>query len=150
MKRNLILLVSAAAILGSLAALMGKPLCDFSQWQKGEAIQLKGELTMIARPATFVTNGKTYKLHIGPNWYWNEQKLELKTGTLEVTGKMLEIDGAMNIFPASITQNGTKIVLTDDEGLPKWSAQCKSKCKGQGQGKCQGKCKKHRNCQKSN
>ena len=64
------------------------------------------------------------KVHLGPAWYMDEQKLALKKGdTLEVTGAKTTQDQETVILAREVTLDGKKIALRDNQGFPVWRGQ---------------------------
>lgn len=94
--------------------------------QTADAVTLKGEITNVLKPlAQFKAAGKEYTVHLGPLWYWNQEKLELAKGAAEIVGETEEVDGAWHLYPNKIVQGKVEIVLASDDGTPKWSQSSK-------------------------
>lgn len=73
---------------------------------------------------TLKTDQGEVRVHLGPAWYMDEQKLALKKGdTLEVTGAQITQDDTKVILAREVTLNGKKITLRDNQGFPVWGGQ---------------------------
>lgn len=67
-------------------------------------------------------SGGTIAVHLGPAWFLEDHKLELRAGdTLVVTGSRVIIDGAPALIARKITTREHELVLRDDAGVPRWS-----------------------------
>lgn len=113
------------------------------RWDKDNVVTLTGTVTDVNHPlASFkADDGTVYQIHMGPYWYWEENKYELKKD-VKATIKA-EVKGN-DVYPWEIEQGGNKIYLADDNGVPKWSnGNCKGWKNGNGyNGKGRGNCRK--------
>ena len=97
---------------------------------------VNGTVTDNVRPCGVFKSddGKEYKLHLGPVWYWEQNGYELKlNASTQIKGDMNETD----IYPYEITQDGKTMKFTDDKGNPLWS---NGNGWGNGNGPGNGKC----------
>ncbi|MCX6164971.1 MAG: hypothetical protein NTU73_08975 [Ignavibacteriae bacterium] len=106
------------------------------QWGNDNVQTISGTVTDNSRPCGFIKadDGKIYKIHLGPIWYWNQNDYALVLTTATIKGNIKEANGEYDVFPYTITQNGKAMTFTDDNGVPKWS-----QGKGNGKGKCWGR-----------
>ena len=106
----------------------------FYAFASGDVQTITGTITDNIRPCGNIKtdDGKEYKIHLGPVWYWEENKYELTMSAATIKG---EIDGS-DIYPYEITQDGKTMTFTDEKGVPKWS---NGNCPGRGNGKGYGK-----------
>lgn len=125
MKKTLSLAVALFLILGFSEWTAGQPGRKgraYPSRTAGEVVTLKGEITNVLKPfATFKSEGKEYKVHLGPVWYWNQEKFELGKGQAEIIGEYEEIDGELRFYPNKIVQGKVEIVLVSDDGWPRWA-----------------------------
>lgn len=112
----------------------------FYAFTSGDIQTITGTINDNVRPCGSIKtdDGKEYKIHLGPVWYWEENNYELKLSAATIKG---EIDGS-DIYPYEITQNGKTMTFTDEKGVSKWS---NGKCQGRGNGKSYGRGKCPRN-----
>lgn len=83
---------------------------------------------------TLKTDQGEVRVHLGPAWYMDEQKLALKKGdVLEVTGAQTTQDDMKVILAREVTLNGKKINMRDNQGFPVWRGQGRG-MGGQGRG----------------
>jgi hypothetical protein len=86
------------------------------------------------RGVTLKTDQGDLRVHLGPAWYMDEQKLAIKEGdTLEVTGAKTTQNQATVILAREVAMNGKKILLRDSQGFPVWRGQGRGRG-GQGRG----------------
>lgn len=87
-----------------------------------EVVTLKGEITNVLKPlASFKSeDGKEYKVHLGPVWYWKQEKFELTKGQVEIVGETEEVNSEHHVYPYKMVQGNVEIVLASEEGVPKW------------------------------
>lgn len=104
-------------------------------WGNDNVQTVTGTVTDNIRPCGFLkgNDGKTYKIHLGPVWFWNQNNYALALTTATIKGNVKEINGENNIYPYTITQDGNTMTFTDDNGIPKWS---QGKGRGYGKGNC--------------
>lgn len=105
------------------------------QWGNDNVQTISGTVTDNSRPCGFIKtdDGKVYRIHMGPVWYWNQNNYALALTTATIKGNVRELNGEYNVFPYTITQDGKTMNFADDNGIPKWS-QGKGRCKGYGKG----------------
>lgn len=131
MKKSIITLVLILLVSSMTFAQRGN-------WNMGnDNVQtVTGTVTDNTRPCGFLTanDGKTYKIHLGPIWFWNQNNYALALTTATIKGNVKEINGEYSIYPYTITQDGKTMTFADDNGIPKWS-QGKGKGYGKGYGK---------------
>jgi hypothetical protein len=97
---------------------------EINRWSSLKAITVSGEILNVQHPLANLksSDGKTYELRLGPLWFWNKYKYELKAGQkADVKGTVAEQNGKLYLFPSTIIQNGKIIKLTGDTGVPLWS-----------------------------
>jgi len=104
----------------------------FSGVISGDVKTISGKVTDNTRPCgTIVSDdGTEYKIHLGPIWYWEENKYNLNLTDAQIKG---EVSGN-DIYPYEIVQDGKKMVFTDDKGVPKWNTDGKRYGRGYGKG----------------
>ena len=67
-------------------------------------------------------------VHLGPAWYINQQQIVLKPGdALEATGSKMEMGGGTMMLAKEVTVGGKTFKLRDDQGLPLWRGQGRSR-----------------------
>ena len=114
-----------------------------------DMVTVKGTFTNVTRPNITLKaeDGSEYIIHLGPIWFWEENKYELTLNTnAEVYGKLKT--GVKEIYAHKITMNGTEIKLVDDKGDPLWWKDGKGRNRddswgmgyGRGMGKGKGCC----------
>ena len=97
---------------------------NINRWTATKTITIEGEVVKVQHPLAELkaSDGKTYTMRLGPLWFWNKNKYELKVGEkTEVKGSVAEENGKLYLFPSTIIQNKTTITLTGDTGQPLWS-----------------------------
>jgi len=117
------------------------------QNKTADIVTLKGEITNVLKPlASFkADDGKEYKVHLGPIWYWKKENLDIKKGNAEITGTVEENEGVLHLYPNKMVQGQVEIALATESGTPKW---CDRKAGGSGKGqgqhghKCCGNCRR--------
>lgn len=86
--------------------------------------EISGTVTEIDHPIAKITgdDGILYELRMGPFWYWSKNNLSLSANSaIVIRGEVNTRNGINEIYPYDITQNGTKIILANENGTPKWS-----------------------------
>lgn len=88
-------------------------------WRNDNVHTITGTITDNIRPFGLIKSddGKIYKIHLGPFWYWDQNNYSLALTNATIKGNLIEND----LFPQTITQNGKTMTFTDDNGIPKWS-----------------------------
>lgn len=81
------------------------------------------ELPDGARMALFQADGKTYLLHMGPRWFWNDNGYALaKHDRIQVTGQVSgDTPDSLNLYPHTISRDGETWTLADADGRPAWA-----------------------------
>jgi len=85
--------------------------------------EISGTVTEVNHPVAKISgdDGTLYELRMGPYWYWSNNNLSLSANTaIVLRGEVKNLNGINQIYPYDLTQNGTKIVLANDDGTPKW------------------------------
>jgi len=96
-----------------------------------DKVTVTGTFTNLTRPnVTLKTDdGTEYLIHIGPVWFWDENKYSINSNSAaEIYGK-LESD-KKEIYAYTIKQDGATIKLADDNGNPLWWNNGKGKNRG--------------------
>lgn len=104
----------------------------FSGFIQGDVKTISGKVTDNTRPCgTIVSDdGTEYKIHLGPIWYWEENKYNLNLTEAQIKGEVTGND----IYPYEIVQDGKTMVFTDDKGEPKWFSEGKGYGRGYKEG----------------
>ena len=100
-----------------------------------DMVTVKGTFTNVTRPNITLKaeDGTDYIIHLGHNWYWEENKYELTlNANAEIYGKLAT--GTKEIYAHKITVNGIEIKLVDDKGDPLWWKDGKGKNRDNGWG----------------
>jgi hypothetical protein len=105
------------------------------QWGNDNVQTISGTITDNTRPCGFIKadDGKTYKVHMGPIWYWDQNNYALALTNATIKGNLKVVNGENEIYPYVITQDSKTMTFTDDNGIPKWS---QGNCTGNGKGNC--------------
>lgn len=85
--------------------------------------EISGIVTEVNHPVAKISgdDGTLYELRMGPFWYWSKNNLSLSANSaIVIRGEVKNLNGINQIYPYDLTQNGTKIVLANDNGTPKW------------------------------
>jgi len=92
------------------------------QWGNENVQTISGTIYDNSRPTSYMKtgDGTYYKIHLGPIWYWNDNNYSLSLSDATIKGNVKTIKGEYHLFPFTIEQGGTKIILADDNGVPKW------------------------------
>lgn len=92
------------------------------QWGNDNVQTITGTVTDNQRPSGSIktSDGTEYVVHLGPVWFWNQSKYMLSLAEATIKGNVKVLDGKSHIYPFTIEQNGTKMVLADENGVPKW------------------------------
>lgn len=87
------------------------------------------------------SDGTEYIVHLGPVWFWNNNNYNLSLSDASIKGNVKTINGQNHLYPFTIDQNGNKIVIADDNGVPKWGNNKNyGKSNGNGNGNGRGNC----------
>jgi DNA-directed RNA polymerase subunit E'/Rpb7 len=66
--------------------------------------------------------GETLAVHLGPQWYIDQQPLKLTKGDkVRVRGSRITFQDKPAILVAEVTKNGQTMRLRDDNGVPAWA-----------------------------
>ncbi|MCE1163773.1 MAG: hypothetical protein LWX07_00065 [Bacteroidetes bacterium] len=111
------------------------------QWGNDNVQTVTGTITDNQRPSVSLktSDGTEYVVHLGPVWFWNQSKYMLSLADATIKGNVKILDGKNHLYPFTIEQNGTKMVIADDNGVPKWSngnGWGKGNGRGYGKGGC--------------
>jgi hypothetical protein len=117
------------------------------QWSNENVQTVSGTVTDNQRPGGYLksSDGKEYILHLGPVWYWNDNNYNLSLSDATIVGNVKTTNGEYHLYPFTIDQNGNKVVIADDKGVPKWgnnkgkgmrNGYGKGNCNGNGNGNC--------------
>lgn len=110
------------------------------RWDADRVVTLEGKIMETEdRMALFQADGKTYLLHMGPVWFWEERGYALEaTDRLRVTGQVSGTDdGNLNLYPHAIERDGETYVLADAYGRPAWARGGRGRGAGVRAGACQ-------------
>ncbi len=76
------------------------------------------------RSVTLKTAQGDMSVHLGPDWYMDEQQPAVAKGeTLEVVGAKTTLDGKTVILAREVTMKGKKMMLRNNQGIPVWRGQ---------------------------
>jgi hypothetical protein len=68
------------------------------------------------------TDKETIAVHVGPSWFLERQKFELKAhDQVEVTGSRVELGGKPVLIAAEVKRGDATLELRDQTGIPRWS-----------------------------
>ena len=113
------------------------------QWSNENLQTISGTITDNQRPSATLkgTDGNEYIVHLGPIWYWNDNNYSLLLSAATIKGNVKTIKSEYHLFPFTIEQSGNKIILADDNGVPKWgNNKGKGMRNGNGYGRGNGNC----------
>ena len=69
------------------------------------------------------TDKETIPVHLGPEWYFANQKIEIKEkDKLEILGSRISHDGKPAIVAAEVKKGDEILILRDEIGVPLWSS----------------------------
>jgi hypothetical protein len=114
-----------------------------NQWSNENVQTVSGTITDNQRPSSYLkaTDGTEYIVHLGPVWFWNNNNFNLSLSDATIKGNVKTIKGEYHLYPFTIDQNGSKIVIADDNGVPKWGNNKNyGKRNGNGNGNGKGNC----------
>jgi hypothetical protein len=73
------------------------------------------------------TGKETISVHLGPQWYLENQDIEIKPkDKVQITGSKIIFSGKPTIVAAQVKKGNTILTLRDENGLPLWSGCCRS------------------------
>lgn len=92
-------------------------------WGNDNVKTITGTITENQRPCAILkaSDGKEYRVHLGPIWYWEQNGYNLLLSEATIKGNVRELNGVYDIFPFTIEQSGKVMTFADDNGVPKWS-----------------------------
>jgi hypothetical protein len=68
------------------------------------------------------TEGAVMEVHLGPTWFLQRDGWELVKGdAVEVTGSVVDVDGATFLIAREVKKGPKALRLRDDQGIPAWS-----------------------------
>jgi len=87
-------------------------------------------------PGTLVnlkTKDKTVKVYIAPNWYLNDEKIELKKDqSLKVTGSKVTHNKEELLITRIMKYDGKEVTIRDSRGFPVWAGKAMGPGAGRG------------------
>jgi len=76
-------------------------------------------------PGTLVnlkTKGKSVKVYIAPNWYLNNEKIQLKKNqSLTIAGSKVSHNNKPLIITRTMKYDGKEVTIRDSKGFPVWA-----------------------------
>jgi hypothetical protein len=76
---------------------------------------------MAIREVILKTDQGNLMVHLGPDWYLDEQKFAIKAGDkLEATGSKITLNNQPYLIAREIKMNNKTLKLRDEQGLPAW------------------------------
>lgn len=76
---------------------------------------------MIYQGVVLKTDKSKFPVYLGPRWYLNKQKFQLKEGdNLEVTASKIDMSGTSLFIASEVKANGKILRLRDLQGNPLW------------------------------
>lgn len=95
--------------------------------------------SMKLRELILKTDKGSIRVHLGPDWYLDQQKFAVKVGdTLEVTGSQVTLNNQPAIIAREVKVNGQTMKLRDDQGVPAWRGMGRGAGMGAGGGQGRG------------
>jgi hypothetical protein len=71
---------------------------------------------------TVRTDGRSIRVDLGPEWYMKRCELKVASGDpLEVTGSLVQVDGADVLIANELKKRGRTFVLRNAAGFPEWT-----------------------------
>ncbi|MCX6158694.1 MAG: hypothetical protein NTY74_12020 [Ignavibacteriae bacterium] len=112
-----------------------------NQWSNENVQTISGTITDNQRPSASLktSDGTEYIVHLGPVWFWNNNNYNLSLSDASIKGNVKTINGQNHLYPFTIEQNGSKLILADDNGTPKWGSN-KGNGNRNGNGNLRGNC----------
>lgn len=90
-------------------------LAKFPQKRIGSNVEI------IFRGVVLKTGKGRFPVYLGPQWYLNQQKFQLKEGdNLEVTASQINMGGTVLFIAREVKANGSILPLRDEQGNPLW------------------------------
>ena len=133
MKLKLLVLTLAALIPGLTIANAQGPRGAARNFDPKTIEVMKGtvvSVTETAPPAdrgfgvhlTLESGGQTMTVHLGPRWFLEKQKLQLKAGdAVTVNGSRVTMDGKPVLIAAEISKGSEVLKLREGDGRPIWA-----------------------------
>lgn len=111
-------------------------------WSNENVQSISGIITDNSRPCAFLktSDGISYKVHLGPRWYWSNNDYTLNLEEATIKGNVKMENGEYNIYPFTILQSGKTMIIADDNGVPKWRTNNSGKGNRNGNGNGNGNC----------
>jgi hypothetical protein len=73
------------------------------------------------------TSKETISVHLGPQWYLENQDIEIKPkDKVQIIGSKITFSGKPIIVASQIKKGKTTLTLRDENGFPLWSGCCRS------------------------
>jgi hypothetical protein len=121
--RSIVPVLLVLALVLSGVALAQRAGTAGERWDRDDVVTLEGRITDVARPfATLQADGGTYRLHLGPQWYWDREGYEITTGdSVEVTGQIAREGDITHLYLHSMRRDGTTYRFATSDGVPLWS-----------------------------
>jgi hypothetical protein len=99
-----------------------------SQYNQGTETTVEGTILSVNPQApggmhvTLDTDRGQYDVHLGPQWYLDQQQVSLNPGDrIQVTGSEQMIGGQPSVIARQVTENGNTVTLRTASGIPLWS-----------------------------
>lgn len=126
MKIKLVVSTIVVALLSATLAFaqQGRSQGASERSDKDEVKTITGIVTKVDHPyATLkAEDGKEYQIHMGPLWYWQREKLELKPNVkAQIKGEVEEVKNVYHVYLWEIIQDGKTMALADEDGMPNWA-----------------------------
>jgi hypothetical protein len=92
---------------------------------RGEVIAVErfnGKGMSAGRHLRIKTEKETLSVHLGPEWYLEQQDVEVEAGdVVEVKGSRVAFEGAPAVIAAEVRRGDATLTLRDASGWPVWS-----------------------------
>ena len=89
---------------------------------KDTIMQPKGRGLLPAVGMTLKTDKGNVYIHLGPQWYFDNQELSINVGdTVEVTGSKIVVDSNTVLLASSVKKGDKTWQFRDQQGFPFWS-----------------------------
>ena len=125
MLKSMILVFGGVALMATVAlAQPGRSKGTAERFDADEITTVAGTVIEVDRPFATLKgeNGKEYKIHLGPVWFWDRRDYTLKKGMkAEVRGEVENVAGSLHLYPWEIKQDGNVMTLADEDGVPEWA-----------------------------
>jgi hypothetical protein len=71
---------------------------------------------------TLQSDGQAMDIHLGPTWFLQREGFEIAKGdSIEVTGSVVDSDGATFLIAREVKKGQKSVKLRDEQGVPAWS-----------------------------